>query len=370
MSRIRKDYEQSFAHRFLVFVKGDKPLPEEDHLEEWKNRIAEVKETEHTANANYIELKETDPYEEARRYAQMSGVRVFRRIYYVLAFLMCLMIIGMLIMNVAYMPLFGSEDSPTNNEVAERYLEKGSEETGVVNTVTGMILQYRAFDTFGETNVLFVAACSVMILLFFRTEPEIAGAAKPRRRRKRTRAADSVLPGRDGDTAETREKAVSKSDAPEAPSCVWPQSVAQEELEPEPDVILQNVARVVVPMIFLFGLYILLNGHLSPGGGFSGGAVIGAGLILYNAAFGFRATRRFFDEKVYDIIKVGSLCLYALIIAYYLFTGANGIASAVPLGKFGNIISSGLILPINLLVGLEVACTMYAFYALFRRGTF
>ena len=33
MSRIRKDYEQSFAHRFLVFVKGDKPLPEEDHVE-------------------------------------------------------------------------------------------------------------------------------------------------------------------------------------------------------------------------------------------------------------------------------------------------------------------------------------------------
>ena len=368
MSRIRKDYEQSFAHRFLVFVKGDKPLPEEDHLEEWKTRIAEVKETDQTADANYIELKEPDPYEEARHYAQSSGMRLFRRIYYVLAFLMCLMIIGMLIMNVAYMPLFGSEDSPTNNEVAERYLEKGSEETGVVNTVTGMILQYRAFDTFGETNVLFVAACSVMILLFLRTEPENAGPKKPRRRRKK---ASGTMTGHEFSLLYgTSEDNLSKQETDGAPSCVWPQSVAQEELEPEPDVILQNVARVVVPMIFLFGLYILLNGHLSPGGGFSGGAVIGAGLILYNAAFGFRATRRFFDEKIYDIIKVGSLCLYALIIAYYLFTGANGIDSVVPLGKLGNILSSGLILPINLLVGLEVACTMYAFYALFRRGTF
>ena len=319
MSRIRKDYERSFAHRFLDFVKGDKPLPEEDHVEEWRTRIAEVKETERTENANYIELTETDPYEDAKRFAQLSGVRVFRRIYYVLAMIMCLLIIGMLIMNVAYMPRFGDANSPTNNEVAERYLEKGSEETGVVNTVTGMILQYRAFDTFGETNVLFVAACSVLILLLHRTSPK------------------------------EKEK---------------------KDLEPEPDVILQNVARIVVPMIFLFGLYILLNGHLSPGGGFSGGAVIGAGLILYNAAFGFRMTRRFFDEKVYDIIKVGSLCLYAMIIAYYLFTGANGIASVVPLGRLGNIISSGLILPINLLVGLEVACTMYAFYALVRRGTF
>ncbi|MBP5354226.1 MAG: hypothetical protein J6Y67_03680 [Lachnospiraceae bacterium] len=346
MSRIRKDYEQSFAHRFLVFVKGDKPLPEEDHVEEWKTRVAEVKETERTANTNYIELKETDPDEEAKRMARISGMRIFRRIYYVLAVLMCLMIIGMLIMNVAYMPPFGSEDSPTNNEVAERYLSRGSEETGVVNTVTGMILQYRAFDTFGETNVLFVAACSVMILLFMKTEPE----AEERKKKRKAETETAV--------------------AAEAPSCVWPQGGVTEEQEPEPDIILQNVARVVVPMIFLFGLYILLNGHLSPGGGFSGGAVIGAGLILYNAAFGFRKTRRFFDEKVYDIIKVGSLCLYALIIAYYLFTGANGIASAVPLGKLGAIISSGLILPINLLVGLEVACTMYAFYALFRRGTF
>ena len=412
MSRIRKDYEQSFAHRFLVFVKGDKPLPEEDHVEEWKHRVAEAKETEHTANANYIELKETDPYEEARRYAQISGMRVFRRIYYVLAMVMCLMIIAMLIMNVAYMPTFGSADSPTNNEVSERYLEKGSEETGVVNTVTGMILQYRAFDTFGETNVLFVAACSVMILLFLKTEPETAKTGKARRRKMKKNAvpvsADVVNTGNPSVTAESMAgtetagkmtsvsasagvvdqenlfgsaesveafkhesvKTASENEAVEAPSCVWPQSMTQEELEPEPDVILQNVARVVVPMIFLFGLYILLNGHLSPGGGFSGGAVIGAGLILYNAAFGFRATRRFFDEKMYDIIKVGSLCLYALIIAYYLFTGANGIASIVPLGKLGNILSSGLILPINLLVGLEVACTMYAFYALFRRGTF
>ena len=364
MSRIRKNYENSFAHRFLVFVKGDKPLPEEDHVEEWKHRVAEVKETERAENASYLELAETDPYEDAKRFAKMSDMRVFRRIYYVLAVLMCLMIIGMLIMNVAYMPAFGSEDTPTNNEVAERYLEKGSEETGVVNTVTGMILQYRAFDTFGETNVLFVAACSVMILLFYKTEPEADGTERRRRKKKAAARHNDEAVAQAEAAAETPEGSVT------APSCVWPQGMQEKETEPERDIILQNVARVVVPMIFLFGLYILLNGHLSPGGGFSGGAVIGAGLILYNAAFGFRATRRFFDEKVYDIIKVGSLCLYALIIAYYLFTGANGIASIVPLGKLGAIISSGLILPINLLVGLEVACTMYAFYALFRRGTF
>lgn len=367
MSRIRDDYETSFTHRFTEFVRGDRPLPEEDHTEEWRNRVAEVEEQDRVENALYLELPETDPLEDAKRFARLSGVRIFRRIYYVLALLMLVLIIGMLLLNLAYMPRFGSADSPVNNEVSERYLEKAGEETGAVNTVTGMILQYRAFDTFGETNVLFIAACTVMILLLHRENTEEEAPKKKTRRQRRRDRREKDAAG--VNTAEAL-VAETSADAENALVCALPQNFDTEETEDGGDIILQSIARVVVPLIFLFGLYILLNGHLSPGGGFSGGAVIGAGLILYNASFGFRKTRRFFDEKVYDVLKVGSLCLYACIIAYYLFTGANGIKSIVPLGTLGNLISSGLILPINLLVGIEVACTMYAFYALFRRGSF
>ena len=118
----------------------------------------------------------------------------------------------------------------------------------------------------------------------------------------------------------------------------------------------------------LFGAYIILNGHLSPGGGFSGGAMIGAGLILYCNALGLNRTRRFFNEHVYKMIKVGSLVLYGITMSYYFLTGGNGLANIIPLGTPGNLISSGMILPINIFVGLEVACTMYSFFALFRRG--
>ena len=52
-----------------------------------------------------------------------------------------------------------------NNEMYERYIEKGMEETGAVNIVAGVILDYRAFDTLGESHVLFIATCCVMILL-------------------------------------------------------------------------------------------------------------------------------------------------------------------------------------------------------------
>ena len=48
--------------------------------------------------------------------------------------------------------------------------------------------------------------------------------------------------------------------------------------------------------------------------------------------------------------------------------GSHGYDNHIPLGTPSNIISSGLILFINIFVGTEVACTMYAFYALFRKG--
>ena len=60
----------------------------------------------------------------------------------------------------------------------------------------------------------------------------------------------------------------------------------------------------------LFGIYVILNGHISPGGGFSGGAIIGAGLILYTNAYGFEKTERFFTKKTYTGISVSALSFY------------------------------------------------------------
>lgn len=317
MSRIRKNYDNSLQARFLRYITGESEYESPDYMPLFEEQIAKEKEKDEKATEHYLVPTLQDPKEDALRYAEFSGMKWFRRLYRVMAVILCIAICGVLIYNVAFMPKFGDPNAPTNNEVAERYLSKGAEETGVVNMVTGLILQYRGFDTFGETHVLFIGTIAVIILL------------KKKKEEMKPEAEGEQVGG---------------------------------------DLILRTIARFLVPLIFLFGFYVLLNGHLSPGGGFSGGAVIGAGLILYSASFGFTATARFFDEKIYDMVKVGSLALYSMLIIYYLFTGANDIASIVPLGKLGNIISSGLILPINILVGFEVACTMYAFYALFRKG--
>ena len=210
------------------------------------------------------------------------------------------------------------------DEVSARYIERGLQETGAVNIVTGMILDYRAFDTFGESCVLFIASCCVLVLL--------------------------------------------RIDAGSRDEIKLRQEANDRVFEPKNDIILQKCACILVPFIFIFGIYIVLNGHLSPGGGFSGGAVLGSGLILYLNAFGFRKTEEFFTDKTYRRITLCALSFYCLAKSYSFFTGANHLESGIPLGSPGAIISSGLILPLNICVGMVVACTMYAFYTLFRKG--
>ena len=91
--------------------------------------------------------------------------RVSRGVYCALCVLICVTMIALLMFTVMNLPSFGSPNHPINNEVSARYIEKGLQETGAVNIVTGMILDYRAFDTLGESTVLFTAAMVVLFLL-------------------------------------------------------------------------------------------------------------------------------------------------------------------------------------------------------------
>lgn len=251
-------------------------------------------------------------------------VKLFRKLYNTMAVLFCVILVTLLLAAVSNLPIIGEADRPVNNEVSQRYIEKGLQETGAVNVVTGMILDYRAFDTLGESHVLFVATCTVLILL--RVDKK----------------------GRKDQVAE--------------------RAMNDRLREPKNDMILQAVAKILVPPIVIFGIYVVLFGHLGPGGGFSGGAIIGAGMILYLEAFGFAKTERFFKESTYKKMSFGALTCYCLCKSYSFYTGANHIESVIPLGTPGAIISSGLILILNICVGIVVAGTMYTFYVMFRKG--
>lgn len=250
-------------------------------------------------------------------------LRRFEKIYRVIGVLTVIFLFAALVYTMVDLPDIGDTHEPGLNEVSQRYIESGIEETGAINYVAGMILDYRAFDTFGESNVLFIATICVTIML------RISAAAGARSQEEIDDAA---------------------------------------HYEPRHDTILQTCSRVLVPVILVFGIYIVLNGHLSPGGGFSGGAVIGAGMILFLNAYGFEKTERFMNARTVKWVTFGSLMVYCLAKSYSFFTGANGLESHIPLGTPGAILSSGLILILNICVGMVVACTMYSFYALVRRG--
>lgn len=304
-----------------------------NRIKSWVSRETDVYLDEFTSESVHRTEKDeiyvyhkAPPPKDPEVYRSVVGSKWLRRLYVLFSVLFCLAIILFMLITVSHLPRIGSSENAAVNEVVERYIESGVDETGAVNFVAGMILDYRAFDTFGESCVLFTAAACVFILLRAEKDDEHPNAVQ-----------------------------IQEDDR---------------YFEPKNDAILKYAARIIIPFMFIFGIYIVLNGHLSPGGGFSGGAVLGTGLVLYLLAFGFNKTEKFMTAKTYKLVTTSALCFYCLAKSYSFFTGANHLESGIPLGIPGNIISSGLILPLNICVGAVVACTIYAFYVMFRKGGF
>lgn len=257
------------------------------------------------------------------RSIEKKEIQLSSKIYKTLGIIFCFILSLFLIGVVNFLPLFARDNTPTVNEVSDHYVAQGRDETGAVNTVAGMILDYRAFDTLGESFVLFTATCAVLLLL------------------------------------EQSEKSQQKATKAKKESFLY-----------KHDPIVCTIVKILIPIIFVFGVYILFNGHLSPGGGFSGGAILGAGTILFAMAFGEEQAAKVFTTKIIRIVTVASLSFYCLAKSYSFFTGNefNGVHSVISAGTPGDFLSGGLILPLNIAVGCVVCCTMYSFYMLFKRG--
>ena len=287
----------------------------------WKQRLVSWVDGEKEPQDRTLFVMESRPHrdfrpsEEEFERREKDRLRRFFNWYPLAAVLICLVLGGILMAAVMNMPGFGEADNPINNEVAERYLEYSKEETGSENVVTAMIIGYRGFDTLGESCVLFLAVAAVMMLLL-------------------------------RDRRNTNEHESRKLEEEE--------NSALEHV----DVILSHAARLLIPFIFLFAIYVLLNGETSPGGGFSGGTILGAGLILFSAAFGVQRTQQLLSRRRYSAVRTFGLLLYGILYGIYIFIGANELPNYL----------TGMILLIDMAVGLVVACTMYGFYALFSRG--
>ena len=299
---------------FFNWVMGNGPRPENEVIP--PDPPPDLPFTQ-KPGGRYSRFHEMTIKERYNQWLEIHGLHLFRILYAGLSVLTCIVIVSLLLFTVSELPPFGHEHNPANNEVVRRYVQHGGRETGAQNIVAGLILDYRAFDTFGESAVLFTAAVSVLMILGISRRNTLT---------------------------------------PPAPKL---------HVFRRDDVILRGVASLSIPVILMMGCVVVINGHLSPGGGFSGGAILSTALILCANAFGFERVHGFFNERTFIVSSSTALMIYAVSKGYSFFTGANQLHSIIPRGTIGDILSAGLILPLNICVGLIVAGTLYGFYALF-----
>ncbi len=193
--------------------------------------------------------------------------------------------------------LLGIPFGAPKTEIGDYYIENAREDTGATNVVTSVVVGYRAFDTLGEVTVLFVAALGLSAVL------ATAGGKR----------------GRSG---------------------VEPASL-----------ILTAGNIFLFPLILLFGAYIFTHGHLTPGGGFQGGAVIASAfLLVYLSSPGKKISERgsSVTESVSGLVFI-AIGLLGLTVGTHYF-----LANFLPKGALNTLFSAGIIPVIYCAIGFKV----------------
>ena len=129
--------------------------------------------------------------------------------------------------------------------------------------------------------------------------------------------------------------------------------------------IVKRITQLMAPSIFLLGIYVILHGHLTPGGGFAGGVLIAGCFALWVLAYGseeakseIRKWRASFSESL-GIFIFWFCAILGLIQGSYFFY--NVIAKVNP-GKAFHLFSAGIIPLCNIAIGIEVAAAIFAIF--------
>lgn len=131
------------------------------------------------------------------------------------------------------------------------------------------------------------------------------------------------------------------------------------------DIIVKNISRIVIPFAQAYGIFIILNGHISPGGGFAGGAIIGTTLILYTLVFGREKGKKKFSHKMSEIAESGGIMVFVLVGIFGLIAAGRFLTNqdaGFPMGEIGSILSGGFIPIIMIAIGIKVASTMISLF--------
>jgi len=134
--------------------------------------------------------------------------------------------------------------------------------------------------------------------------------------------------------------------------------------------VVKTICRFVMGIIFMFGAYIVLYGHLTPGGGFAGGIILASGYILLTLSFGKELGLDKLSDTWASILD-NSGALMFLIIALLGFSGGYFFLNFLGRGRMFDLISAGSIPLSNIAIGIKVTASVFAvFIALSIFGKF
>ncbi len=193
-----------------------------------------------------------------------------------LALIVVLITGGLLIYGTFDMPHFGSAAAPVHTHVAPRYINDSMQEIGIPNIVTSVLASYRGFDTFGEVLVIFTAGIAVLALLSVVRSPD------------RMAKIDSLNDSMHGEY-----------------------------------LILRIVAKMLIPFILLFALYVQFHGDFGPGGGFQAGVIFASAIYLYSMMFGMSTARRVINQTLVRLIAALGVLLYGSVGVVAMLNGGN-----------------------------------------------
>ena len=117
------------------------------------------------------------------------------------------------------------------------------------------------------------------------------------------------------------------------------------------DQVVRITSRLVVPFIQVYGIYVILHGHLSPGGGFQGGVVVASGIVFL--ALGGRADGSTRLTEAGVLAKLESISFLLLILASLSGVVFGGGFFANTLAQAG-MPEVGFIVLLNAIIGLKV----------------
>ncbi len=123
--------------------------------------------------------------------------------------------------------------------------------------------------------------------------------------------------------------------------------------------IVKTVTRIMVWMMLLYGIYLILHGHLTPGGGFGGGVIIALAFLSIFLAYGRNHTEEWLNIKALHQGEAAAIVLFLVVGLLGITAGGLFLANFLPHGQLFNLLSAGTIPILNILIGIKVGASLF-----------